>query len=430
VGLTCGQLDPPCTAVPPPAGTDCATAIPITSLPFSDINTTVDKGNDYTNTCLGDYDNGLDILYELTIAGTQCVDITVTGVTPDDNWIGVAVDSTCPPGGACLAQGASQGNVATISNLTLTPGTYFLMIDRWPLASSSLDFTLSITDCGGAPIGACCNTGTQVCTDNVLEGNCQGLNDVWSVGLACGDLVPPCAPEIDPIGQDCEFYLTVPSIPFEDINTTADKKEDYANTCLGVYDDGDDIVYQMTLTSAHCLDITVAGATSLDQSIGVVLDDVCPPGLSCLAQASTPGTVVTLSDLSLSPGTYYLMIDREPDAEGFAILDFRLTIAECPPPSGACCLQDGTCAQLTEADCTSANGTTWTIDAPCSPTPCPYLKGDTNCSHAVNADDVPTFVETLIGTYTGCDVTLADMNGDGKEDGLDVPGFVSVVLQP
>lgn len=109
-------------------------------------------------------------------------------------------------------------------------------------------------------------------------------------------------------------------------------------------------------------------------------------------------------------------------------MDFRLTIADCPGASGACCLPDGGCAQLTEADCTNANGTSWTVNDPCTPSPCPYLKGDTNCSHSVDVDDVSTFTDAMLGLYTGCDVTLADMNSDGKEDGVDIAAFISAVL--
>jgi len=398
VGLGCDQLDPPCTSIPDPAGTDCANPIPIGALPFFDTNTTSDKGNDFTNTCLGEYDNGNDILYELTIADTQCVDITVSGATLDDNWIGVALDDACPPDNACIAHGTSQSNVATITNLTLAPGTYYLMIDRWPLASAGLDFALSITDCGGAPTGACCNSVNQVCTDNVLQANCQGPGDAWSVGVACGDLVPPCAPEIDPIGQDCEFPHVVTAIPFDDVNSTIDKKEDYSSSCLGVHDNGDDIIYEITLTSGHCVDITVAGATAIDHSIGVVVDNVCPPGPSCLAQASTPGTVATISNLQLSPGTYYLMIDREPDNEGFAVLDFRLTIADCPAASGACCMPGGQCAQVTEADCMSANGLTWSMGTLCSPNPC--VAGDADGDGDVDLADYLIFADCLYGPAT------------------------------
>lgn len=430
VGMACNQLDPPCTPVTPPAGADCANPIVVTSLPFVQSNTTFDKVNDYTNTCLGDYDNGLDIVYQLVISATQCVDISAVGATPNDNWIGVALDSACPPGPVCLARGTSQGSVATITNVTLTPGVYYLMIDRWPQADNKLDFTLSITACGGAPTGACCNTATEVCTDNVLAINCQGPGEVWTAGVACADLDPPCAPEVDPDGQDCEFPLFITTIPFNDVNTTSDKKEDYSNTCLGVYDNGDDIIYQITLTSARCVDITVAGATPIDRSIGVVLDSVCPPGLSCIAQATTTGTVATISNVLLSPGTYYLMIDRRPDPQGYAILDFRLTIADCPPPSGACCLPDGGCAELSESDCKGAGGLTWTIDTACTPHPCPYAKGDTNCDHAVNTADTPSFADALLGEYAGCDITLADMNDDGNVDGLDIQEFVNVVWPP
>ncbi len=424
VGLGCNQLDPPCAPDAPPAGTDCANAIAMGALPFSDTNTTSDKGNDYTSTCLGDYDNGLDIVYELTLTGTQCIDVTVTGATPEDNWIGVALDSACPPGNACIAQGTSQANVATITNLTLAPGTYYLMIDRWPLTSAGLDYTLSVTECGGAPTGACCNAANQVCTDNALQTNCQGPDDTWSVGVACGDLVPPCTPEIDPIGQDCEYLLPVTSIPFDDVNTTSDKKEDYSSSCLGVYDDGDDIVYELTLTGSHCLDIRVAGATAIDRSIGVVLDDVCPPGLSCIAQASTTGTVATITNLQLSPGTYYLMIDREPD-DGFAILDFRLTIADCPEASGACCLPGGQCAQVTEADCISAGGLTWTMDTACSPNPC--VAGDVDGDGDVDLADFATFAKCFGGTGVpappGCETS--DLDRDGDVDLIDFGTFAA-----
>ena len=427
VGLTCDQLNPPCPTAPPPAGTNCANPIPITSLPFVNVNTTSDKYNDYTDTCLGNYDNGRDILYELTITATQCVDITVTGATLQDNWIGVALDNTCPADAVCIAQGTSQSNVATISNLTLAPVTYYIMIDRWPQASDSLDFTFSITACGGAVTGACCNTLTTVCTSNVLEANCQNPNDVWSVGLTCAQLNPPCSPSDDIDGKDCEFPFFVTAIPFEDINTTADKQEDYNTTCLGLYDTGNDIIYQIAITVTRCVDITVNGATPADHSIGVVLDNVCPPGASCLAFATTTGTVASINNQTLTPGTYYLMIDRLPLGAAES-LDFRLSIADCPEAAGACCLPDGSCGEITEGACQQAGGLGWTVGESCNPNPCPHVKGDLNCDHVVSPADIPDFVAALIGNYTGCDITLADMDDSGAADGADIQAFVNKLL--
>lgn len=427
VGLRCDQLDPPCTSTPAPDGSSCSNPIVVTAIPFVDTNTTTNKGNDYSDTCLGQYDNGNDIVYRLDIGSAQCIDITVTGAQAGDNWIGLAVDDVCPPSAACLAQGSSQGTVATITNLALTPGIYYLMVDRWPLVSEGMDFSLTITSCGGAATGACCNALTQVCTDNVLEINCQAAGDAWSAGLGCNQLNPPCSPEIDPIGQDCEFRLQVTSLPFDDINTTSDKKEDYSTSCLGPYDDGDDVIYELTLTSAHCVDITVSGATAIDNSIGVVLDDACPPGPACLAQATTPGTVAAINHLALEAGTYYLMIDRLPD-DGYAILDYRLTIADCAATVGACCLPDGTCAELTELDCTVVNGVDWMIGSPCTPNPCAYEKGDVNCDQQVDMADIPHFVSALLDEFTGCDITLADMDDSSAADGADVQAFVNRVL--
>jgi hypothetical protein len=40
------------------------------------------------------------------------------------------------------------------------------------------------------------------------------------------------------------------------------------------------------------------------------------------------------------------------------------------------------------------------------------------------------FVDALMGTYTGCVVTLADMNGDGTADGGDIQAFVDKWLPP
>lgn len=56
--------------------------------------------------------------------------------------------------------------------------------------------------------------------------------------------------------------------------------------------------------------------------------------------------------------------------------------------------------------------------------------GDLNCSGSVDVADVPLFVEALLspGTFGGCDISLADVNGDTLTDGRDIGGFVAAVL--
>ncbi|MCZ6816893.1 MAG: hypothetical protein O7F76_09415 [Planctomycetota bacterium] len=60
--------------------------------------------------------------------------------------------------------------------------------------------------------------------------------------------------------------------------------------------------------------------------------------------------------------------------------------------------------------------------------------GDMNCCGGVTCDDVDFFVTALIDPmgyadlFPACDVILADMNGNGLEDGKDIPMFVTKLL--
>ncbi|MBK9128867.1 MAG: choice-of-anchor L domain-containing protein [Phycisphaerales bacterium] len=349
VGLFCDQLNPPCVQVQHQGGEDCQHAIAIGALPFVDVNSTCTMDNDYSSTCLGTFDNGDDIIYALQLSSPLSINITVAGATPADNWIGVAVGDTCPPGEPCIAYATTSGTVATITDLALPAGTYYLMIDRWPSALNCMDFTLTITS--GAPTGACCHTTAQLCDENVPQADCQAPGDVWSMGLACSQLIPPCTTPPQGVGRDCEYPLVVNGLPYANVNTTCDKHEDYSNTCLGNYDNGDDIIYELHVAVPQTVAITVSGATPNDRRIGVALGSTCPPGQNCIAMATTEGTVATIPSVSLAPGVYYLMIDCRPvDVECIA---FSLSITTetgfggmldclagpdnwptCPDPSG------------------------------------------------------------------------------------------------
>ncbi len=49
------------------------------------------------------------------------------------------------------------------------------------------------------PRGACCDLSTLICREDTLENGCQGADEVWSVGLVCADLDPPCVPANPPV---------------------------------------------------------------------------------------------------------------------------------------------------------------------------------------------------------------------------------------
>jgi len=149
---------------PPPGGETCATAIGVTipaDLPYSDVGqTTCGKLDDYYNTCLGSYDEGEDILYELTV--TTAIDLNIEAFAASYMYIGMAVSATCPPGLTCLYMSQNYTSPYRLSQIHLEPGMYWLMIDTWPSPDCIPTFDLSITQyipppppppCGGPDCG-------------------------------------------------------------------------------------------------------------------------------------------------------------------------------------------------------------------------------------------------------------------------------------
>ena len=77
-----------------------------------------------------------------------------------------------------------------------------------------------------------------------------------------------------------------------------------------------------------------------------------------------------------------------------------------------------------------------TVDDPANLIEIVGLAGDMNCDGDIDvANDLPLFIDALLDpiAYTpppGCTIEPADMNGDKAYDGLDIEGFVILVLFP
>ncbi|HEX2897390.1 MAG TPA: choice-of-anchor J domain-containing protein, partial [candidate division Zixibacteria bacterium] len=141
------------------------------------------------------------------------------------------------------------------------------------------------------------------------------------------DDAPPVLGPGDACGDPLKIELPA-ELPYADGNTTCGRSNDYFGTCLAPYDGGEDIVYEITVTSPVTIDITLdpLGTTYT----GFVVDDMCPPDGSCLAtKTNFSSSPYTLNSLSLAAGTYYLMVDTWPSPD--CIPDFDLTIEESPP---------------------------------------------------------------------------------------------------
>ncbi|MBW8360173.1 MAG: T9SS type A sorting domain-containing protein [Weeksellaceae bacterium] len=134
------------------AQNDCATAVPITALPFSSgTQTTCGSVNDYPagSFCNASYGGGEDYVYSLAITGAP-VNLKFTmggGAT----WKIVSVHSACPPtAGNCIGSiAASSGSGIGYISFP-TNGTYYVYVDTWP-APACGEFTLNIETAPPAP---------------------------------------------------------------------------------------------------------------------------------------------------------------------------------------------------------------------------------------------------------------------------------------
>ena len=124
-------------------GDDCVTPIIIGAFPYTDVNTTAGRGNNYSETCMGLYDGGEDIIYQFTLATT--LQVTASLNPGPTTYTGIAIMNACPMVGTCVAISTNSGASTHAAVATLAPGTYYIMIDTWPSPDNIPSFTLNVT---------------------------------------------------------------------------------------------------------------------------------------------------------------------------------------------------------------------------------------------------------------------------------------------
>jgi hypothetical protein len=246
--------------------------------------------------------------------------------------------------------------------------------------------------------GACCDPVTYACTPDLSEADCDAMGGLWLP-------LTPCDPNPCPQpGDSCALPLnvTLPAdLPYSDLGqTTCGRGYNYADTCLGSYDGGEDIIYEITVTSAVDVDIVMdpLGTTWT----GMALDDVCPPDATCIAMSTGSTGIRTIPCVHLEPGVYYLMIDTWPTP--YCIPSFNLTITVCQPPVGRCCYEPyPNCVDnITQGDCTALYGGTWTVNLNCIDNPCPPPITNDDCADAIAIGDVVDLpFDTTNATFDG-----------------------------
>ena len=151
-GLDC--TNNPCPIVG--QGDDCTNPITATfpadfaGTQYLNNNYTCGRIDDYDATaCLGYYDGGEDIIYEFTV--TQDIYINITLDPKGTTWNGFALGTDCPPNSCVAVSTSSAGSPHGVSNVILTAGTYYVMVDTWPSPDCIPNFDLIIDYLGDPP---------------------------------------------------------------------------------------------------------------------------------------------------------------------------------------------------------------------------------------------------------------------------------------
>lgn len=331
----------------PEPGDDCSIPIYLTlpgdGIPYADVNTTCGNGNDYDDTCLGNYDGGEDIIYELNLTEDRCLDIQVYSDSPGWVTAGVAIDTTCPPGGTCLAFDTDpDGNPRLI--VELAAGTYYIMFDTWP-SPICTDFTLTIDDCPPLPENDNCTRATQI-----------------------GD---------------------VRALPFD--------------TTRATFDGGGDCMYSPNIwycyTAAYTGSVTVSlcGST-YDTKLAVYEGCTCNPlgaELGCNDDYDCPGQddlQSQLDNIQVRAGQEYLI---EVGGYGYNAGPGELTVSCDPDPLGRCCFDPWpSCVDnIAELDCQIIYGGWFREGLNCTDDPCPDPFAE-DCDNAMVIAEMP-FTTTI-----------------------------------
>ncbi len=281
---------------------------------FIDVNTTCGRGNDYSETCLGSYDGGEDMIYMLDVAGPIDVNIVLNS---SSSWLGMSLDDECPDADAtCIDYVTGSSGPLMMLGMTLETGYYYIQIDTWPSPTCIPEFTLTISPFGGEEEG-----------------------DSW---------------------ENCvELSGDVVDLPFTTIGYTLDGPEG----CMW----GPNRWYCYTATEAGLAVVSLCGST-YDTKLAVYdgVDPFTATMMGCNDDAC--GVQSELIDLPFVSGNTYLVeVGGYSSNVGDGILN--ISVADCPPPD------NDNCEDVTPELLLHGNVVTFTGDNTCATNQCASFPG-------------------------------------------------------
>ncbi len=180
----------------------------------------------------GGCDPGLGIVWWEAIELDKCADVIIDfcGTDPTQSLNYVSMLSACAPdgsscsgyigwsgGGRGMCPGETPPGNITMFFDELPPGTFYYPIianeDRLGHPPGPYVMHISAEECTGACtgcLGACCNTDTQLCVEDVEQTSCDGAQQVWSARARCceSECRDAAGPEYDAL--DVELLVRVP----------------------------------------------------------------------------------------------------------------------------------------------------------------------------------------------------------------------------
>ncbi len=173
---------------------DCTDPILIedADIPYSVSQTTEFSLNNYSNTCLNDFDGGNDLVYQLDLAedATLTFELDPKG-TP---YTGFALNDQCfdDPTATCLGVSTDTYGTGEAHGfaIPLEAGTYYIMVDSWPQSAKTSfipEFDLNIDFTDPVPNDECANAtevgevmGLFFNTDEATSsGGLTGGSNIW-----------------------------------------------------------------------------------------------------------------------------------------------------------------------------------------------------------------------------------------------------------
>ncbi|HUN82221.1 MAG TPA: dockerin type I domain-containing protein, partial [Phycisphaerae bacterium] len=403
-----------------PANGLCANAILVSSAttPFSTIGAVTDGPADSPNPPCTVVNQDIWFKYTASCSGTTTVSLCSANY---DTAMAVYQGWGCSPLGVRLTcNNDFCGTASQVSFSSLSNGQYLIRVGGNGSASGT--GTMAVT-CIPTGSGACCMP-NHTCTVMTMS-QCQTAGGTYSSGQPCSPVT--CPP---PANDLCANAILV-TTEYTAFDTTAAQTD--GNVEAGCPAINQDLWYRYNAICDGTLEIRLCEGTAFDAALAVYLGCSCPTSGNLIACDDDGCGVLNgpprLAITAVNGQCYLIRIGGKGTAAGPGIMH----IGCVPTGMGACCHSDMTCSITTQPNC-SGSGDIFTAGDICSPAACTApvgnaCAGDMNGDCWVNGNDIPLFVQVLLGNQ-GPNVypCRADLNGDGAQNEADVGPFVAKLL--